>query len=157
MRFGLHVGLQERLWAALGNILDPFYGPWIHFGVHFGLQERLWPADPSLGAILEPFWVHFGPQMGSKKQLKNETKFKTIFDAILPFWDQIWSHFGIKFDHFWVSCGICAESPAATAPRYGFSLFSDTSDIAKPLNKLWLFDGFAVSVKVVLAIQISPK
>ena len=41
-----------------------------------------------------PFWVHFGPR--SEKQLKHETKFKTLSHTILiPILEAFWIHFRV--------------------------------------------------------------
>ena len=56
-----------------------------------------------------------------------------------------------------MSFGSCAESPGAASPRDGFSLFSDTSDLAKSLKNHWFLMVFAISAEAVLATQSSPK
>ena len=56
-----------------------------------------------------------------------------------------------------MSFGSCAESPGAASPRDGFSLFSDTSDMAKSLTNHWFLMVFDISAEAVLATQSSPK
>ena len=74
---------------------------------------------------------------------------------MMPFWDKFWSHFRVKIGPICVSCQICAESPAATSPRYCFSLIFRHLRHSKTIEKLRFFDSFAVSAKDVLAHQIS--
>ena len=66
----------------------------------------------------EQFWFHFGSILGPllvPKSIQNRSSILGRF--LMPFWDQFWSHFGIKIGPIWVSCRICAESPATTSPH----------------------------------------
>ena len=73
----------------------------------------------------------------------------------MPFWHQFWTHFRFNIGPICVSCGICAESPTATSPRYCFCLIFWHLRHSKNIKNLRFFDSFAVSAKDVFATQIS--
>ena len=87
---------------------------------------KMAPSGPKMAPAQtwEQFWLHFGFILGLLLASKSSPKLSLILPQFLmPCWDQIWNHFGIKIGPIWVSCGVCAESPATTSPRDGFSLF----------------------------------
>ena len=160
------------VWGHLGAILGPSWGhvgpSWGHLGEILGylglpwtILDHLGPSWGHLGAILEPswvhlvpFWLHFGIPFGSKKQPQKKLNLKTIYDAVLgpilePFWDKIWTYLAVMWD-------MCWESRRHFATRC-FSLFFWHLGHRKTIEKPWFVDGFAISAKVVLATQISPK
>ena len=58
---------------------------------------------------------------------------------MMPFWDKIWSHVRVKIGPICVSWQICAESPAATSPRYCFSLIFRHLRHSKTIEKTKVF------------------
>ena len=64
---------------------------------------------------------------------------------------------GSKLDPFGCHMGYVLRVPPPLRHEMVVPCFSDASDITKQLENHGFFDGFAISAKVVLAIQIFPK
>ena len=96
--------------------------------------------------ILEPCGSHFGSILGLRSHfgsiLGPTWGSRSTSGQLTPFWDLFWTHFGTKIGPMSMSFGSCAESPGAASPRDGFSLFSDTSEMAKSLKNYCFFYAF---------------
>ena len=136
-----HAG--EAVEAPFGSHFGSILGLRSHFGSILGPTWGSRSTSGQLTPFWDQFWSLFGTIFGSNLGPKSSPKTRANLRPFpTPFWDQFWSHFGTKIGPISMSFGSCAESPGAASPRDGFSLFSDTSDMAKSLKKPLVFDGF---------------
>ena len=153
--FGVPFWVQERLWAALGIILEPFK---VHGSVLGSMSGSILGSRSASGQptpCQDRLWSHFGailgPNLGPKSSLKTRPK---LIPFLTPFWDQFWSYFGSKFGPNWMAFGICVDSPGVASPRDGCSLFFEHLGHAKSLKNQWFLIVFDISAEAVLATQI---
>ena len=151
-----HAG--EAVEAPFGSHFASILGLRSHFGSILGPTWSSRSTSGQLTPFWDQFWSLFGTIFGSNLGPKSSPKTRANLRPFLtPFWDQFWSHFGTKIGPISMSFGSCAKSPGAASPRDDFSLFSDTSDMAKSLKNHWFLMVFAISAEAVLATQSSPK